>query len=171
MPTIKRLLKPGLTPQSGFTLIETMMTITIMGVLVSISVLSMGAIDSHTLARETDRLQLALQRAADQALFENTLLGVRVEKDHYTFYRLSSSGEWTPLNEGLLAPYHLKDAIILSSPNPLPTMEAELPQQLFYNGGTYDPFSFQLRMGKHQRWVAGDGLSRIEIVTGDTHAD
>ena len=72
------------------------MVITIVSIMVSVAVLSFGALDQRRLNSEVSQLQLALNQASDAALMKQINLGwfFQEEDNTYYFLQLSDKGTW-----------------------------------------------------------------------------
>lgn len=78
----------------GFTLVEILVVLLIVAILTGIAVLSLSAL-GHAPRREQTARRLAslIELASQQAITEGEQLGLRVERDHYTFVRYAR-GRW-----------------------------------------------------------------------------
>jgi len=110
-----------LTSQQGFTLLELLMVITIVGIMVSVTVFSFGALDQRRLNSEASQLQLALNQASDAALMKQINLGwfFHEEENTYYFLQLNNEGEWIEPEKNLaektiFKPYTLNSNIKIS---------------------------------------------------------
>ena len=99
--------------RAGFTLIEILVVLALIGLLTSIAVLSAGASGSG-MEREARRLSATLRMAADESRLQGRVLGLRFDTRGYSYYELlpweSEDGSlpglaWSPVNaSGALAP-------------------------------------------------------------------
>lgn len=117
--------------QQGFTLLEVLVVITIVGIMVGVTLLSFGALDQRRLNNEVSHLQLALNQASDVALMKQINLGwfFQEEENTYYFLQLNDEGEWLKsenslLQKSIFKPHTLNSAIRLSIE--LPTKPFEL---------------------------------------------
>ncbi len=100
-------------PQAGFTLLEVMVALLIIGLLVGAVVVNFGGQDHRqTLKREAQRLQVVLSMASDYAVLNQRQLGIRFNPDEndYHFLRLDRELNWQPIDApAMLAPHQLAE--------------------------------------------------------------
>jgi general secretion pathway protein H len=162
-----RCLQPA-SSQRGFTLLEVLIVITIVGIIVGVTTLSFGALDQRRLASEASRLHLAFNHAADTALMKQQTLGwfYREEQNDYWFSLLNEAGEWTSSNEPLFSPYPINAPTTLSiEPTGQRTdtnTDDDKPSLLFLASGEYTPFELKILDSKHSPiTLNGDGFGEI----------
>jgi len=100
---------------AGFTLIEIMVVIVIIGILVTFVSLSIGnrALDDRMEA-EARRLEKLMQLAADEAQIQGMELGFRHTEQGYEFLGIGTEGKWTTLAEvGSLRPREITEPFYL----------------------------------------------------------
>lgn len=99
----------------GFSLIEILAVLVIIGVVSAVAILSMHALDSRSDQGEiAERLAGMIQLASENARLENTQYGLRIEPQHYEFMRFTSAG-WAPVgNDPALAAHDLPDGMTAS---------------------------------------------------------
>jgi general secretion pathway protein H len=84
---------------NGFTLIEIVVVIVIIGVILSFATLSIGSGGlEQKLEQEAQRLASLLQLASQEAILQSKEMGVFFETDGYRFYVLTSK-KWQALTE------------------------------------------------------------------------
>jgi general secretion pathway protein H len=146
----------------GFTLLEILAVIVIIGITVSFASLSLSsrAVDER-LASEADRLLALLKLSADEAVVQGEEIGLLVAGDGYAFYHLEDN-TWTAYPEGPLRERSLPDGmrLYLASDGreevqlPLPqdndrnaqTKKKQTePQILMLSSGELTPFVLELR--------------------------
>ena len=91
-PTFKR-------ANSGFTLLELLVVLVIVGILVSLLTLSVGLLgEDGALRREAERLEALVQMAGEETMLHGFEMGLRFSRRSYEFsiYQ-DETGEWTPL--------------------------------------------------------------------------
>jgi general secretion pathway protein H len=86
---------------SGFTLIEVLVIIVIIGSLAGLAVFSIGnKPQKDQLEHESMRLQSSLRWILDEALFQNNEWGIRIEQNRYSFYQSNpKTKEWIKVDE------------------------------------------------------------------------
>lgn len=96
----------------GFTLIELVVVILLIGLLVSFAVLSVGGPSPREVQHEEARRILArMDLAREEAVMQARSLGVRFERDGYLFYG-TRDGQWRMLEQGgLFDPHELPGAV------------------------------------------------------------
>lgn len=177
----------------GFTLVELLVVLVIIGALVGLAVLSTGiAGPSRELRNEAERLSGLIGVLVEEAVLDNSEYGLRLERDRYQVLRYDEQNAlWNPVGK---APHRLPswaqlsfelegDALQLAAPRPddseteqVPSEDAEedksaepaLPQLLILSSGELSPFRLELK-DTHQNGLrlqmSSDGfrLPRVEV--------
>jgi general secretion pathway protein H len=135
---------------AGFTLLELMVVMVLIGIIFSFAMLSMGGDDiADLMEREARRLETLLALANDEAIVRGEELGIRFADDGYEFLVLALDG-WKMPDDGLLKGYNLPADIQLllelegeqSLAVEDSEEDAELPPQvLILSSGEMTPFS------------------------------
>ena len=147
-----------MTPRSlhrragGFTLLELLVVLVIVGIVVTFAFLSLGAEGrGEELRRETRRLATLLELAGEQAVVGARELAVAFEPDGYRFLVLAN-GAWQPLaGDELLRPRSLPPGLRLrvevdDSPFERRDAAAEAAPRVFLlSSGEITPFTLTLR--------------------------
>ncbi len=99
----------------GFTLIEILVVIVMIGVITTMATLSLTSGGATELQREVERLQGTLQLAADEAVMRATPIGLALERNGYRFLRFESKqapGKWSAMgNHRALRPHETAEGI------------------------------------------------------------
>lgn len=162
----------GLRSAGGFTLLEVMVVVVIIGIMLTVSAMSLRG-DSHAeiMQREATRLIALLDLASDEAVMRSEQLAVRFTDDGYEFMLLQN-GRWMPVDDDRpLRPRKLPDDISLrleledTPPPSLVSEETDLPQVYLLSSGEMTPFVVTLYSpGTERRYVIkGSLLGHLEL--------
>ncbi len=83
----------------GFTLIEVLVVIAIIGLVASGLSLSLDALRARDTHRELERLRLVLEATAERARVHGQAIAFELLPDGYRFSRIDTDGRWLPLEE------------------------------------------------------------------------
>ena len=109
---------------AGFTLLELMVVLVLMGIIFSFAVLSLRGTDiSDLMEQETRRLATLLELASDEAILQGEELAINFEDDGYEFLVLQENSWRSPGDDALLKAYSLPAEIELRL-----EVEGELPE-------------------------------------------
>ncbi|MFO7592804.1 MAG: type II secretion system minor pseudopilin GspH [Pseudomonadota bacterium] len=143
--------------QHGFTLLELLVVLVLMGVILSIAVLSLGDGGRGDQIREEARRMTALMElAGEEAVLNTTPYGLEVRDDGYRFLRhregqwqvlkgdeLLRPREWLPDTEAML----YLDGLLAEPDGENDEDEEEkgpVPSLIFYPGGERTPFELEI---------------------------
>ncbi|WP_068636583.1 pilus assembly FimT family protein [Thauera butanivorans] len=98
--------------QHGFTLVELMVTLLVLGIAAGGVGLMVDSVRAHDPQAAIDHLRRALETAAARAEIRGHRLALEFAADGYRFAELDRHGEWRPLEtDALLAPRQLPDGL------------------------------------------------------------
>lgn len=146
------------TPQRGFSLLELMVVVTIIGIFVGVVVLSVDITgEDRESEQETFRLKSLIDLLREDALLQGTDYGVHFSESGYDFYYYDyNRRSWLlPPADGVLVPHSLPDAlemsvrvddrdVLLEPPPSIDDGETAVPQVLILSTGEMTPFTLEL---------------------------
>lgn len=164
---------------SGFTLLEVLVVLVIIGIITAMAVVSTGVLGrDRQIDEEAQRLQAVLAQAREESMLDGRDVGLRVDRQGYDFLRYNGRvGAWEPvagdallrersLPEGLTAGLRLESREIELPPRVAPTEEEPArPQVVVLASGDVVPFELLLRRegGDEVRRVAGSIEGNFEV--------
>jgi general secretion pathway protein H len=170
---------------SGFTLLEVLVVVVIIGIISSMAVVSIRVLGGdHEMDQEARRLQAVLTQAREDAMLEGRDVGLRVDSRGYDFLRYDSRADaWDlvaddpllrerELPGGLTAGLWLESREVLLRARSVPTERAPAaPQVVVMASGDLIPFEIVLRRDgtEEERRVAGTVEGTIQV--RDVNAD
>jgi general secretion pathway protein H len=144
--------------QRGFTLVEILVVVVIIGIMIAVVTLSAGlAHGDRELETERDRLVALIDHLRDQATLQNREYGLRCVDGGYQFLVYDAREQlWIEGEDDLLRERKLPEGLELrlwiegqrvALPDPDALLEAEdiSPQILLYSSGDMNLFELQLR--------------------------
>lgn len=161
------------TRHSGFTLIEILVVLVVVGLLAALAVMTMGGSSrEREMENEVRELYLLMQTASEQSILNNTELGLVLEEEGYRFVAWEErSGEWKNPAEPMFRmrsfPEWITVTQYIESDTPrLASEEDELrPDVVFFSSGETTPFELEFLVGRddsRMHTIASDGVSPLE---------
>ena len=157
-------------PPHGFTLLEVMVVMVLIGIITSFAVLSVGGGPQDRLAEEGRRLAALLELHQQEAILRGEVRGVLFTRSGYALLSQNDKGEWqAPAAEALLTRRELPDDLTLSlwvENRPVDLRGADRPQVWLLNSGEATEFVAVFGLADAQGpnpplyRVAGDTLGR-----------
>ena len=168
-------LKRGYARSSGFTLLEVLVVVIIIGVVISFAVLSINS-DDKTLEETATRLQALIGLGSQEAVLQSTELALQFNEDGYEFLAFDGK-KWQPISDDqILRPRKLPDTVTVDyEPEgqklTLQGMDDEKtpPRIYFLSSGEMTPFRLTLRRrGELDGYVlTGSPRGKTELHTTD----
>lgn len=182
-------LRPHRAPPraAGFTLLEVLVVVVIIGILTSMAVVSVNVLGGdHEMDEEARRLQAILVQAREDAMLEGRDVGLRLDVRGYDFLRYDGRYErWELVGDdpllrertlppGLTAALYLESRQVQLASRAVPTERTPpSPQVVVQASGDLVPFEVLLRRDgtDEERWISGTLEGAIETRDADEHAD
>lgn len=160
----------------GFTLIEIMVVMVVVGLLAVIAVVNMGGgAQQRELENAARELFLLMQTASEQAVLNNQEMGLVIDDESYRFLAFNSlERAWEPQEERLFSPRKVPEwmALTYQTEDNLPTLpgveddeDAPRPDLVFFSSGEITPFEMQMTVGDNSDLVysiESDGLNGLD---------
>ncbi|MDG4598038.1 MAG: type II secretion system minor pseudopilin GspH [Candidatus Contendobacter sp.] len=160
-------------PPRGFTLLEILVVLVLIGIITSFALLSAGGGPRTRLAEEARRLAALVELHQQEAILNGATHGIQFDRAGYTLLTLGENGEWQPATTDTLIHHALPEDIVLSlwvEDRPVDLKIArKLPQVLLLASGEATEFVVvfgfaddpSLDAARYR--VAGDALGRLTM--------
>ncbi len=103
----------GQRRQNGFTLLEVLVVILMIGIVLGIAVINLPRDNRDHLAIEAERFDALIGLASQQAVIGNRELALALTTNGYRFLSQDDKGDWQPITTGVLRPRTLPEEISL----------------------------------------------------------
>ena len=171
--------------QAGFTLLELLVVITLVGIMAGAAMLSVGGQQARQLKNEAQRLQLLLNQARDESELTQRTLGVKIEKQGYQFLEWQrDKRQWRSLDTRPYQSHQLANGTHLAShtePSADSSYDARdqrqrsrdsdsntlrhklKPQIIFSASGDHSTFALSLSGENQQYQLSSDGYAATRL--------
>ena len=141
---------------AGFTLLELMAVILIIGIIVSFASLSIGQNTSRIVQEEVERLHGLIQLAGEEAVLQGRELALEFDRDKYQFLELGGDG-WQPIEEDKMfrqrpLPETVELELILEGAETNFEDKKNLPRIFILSSGELSPFSLVLKIDEGEEY-------------------
>jgi general secretion pathway protein H len=159
---------PGIRPVSGFSLLELMVVMMIIGILITFGVISLNLGDQQAkVEEEVQRIRGVLELAQEEAVLKHRELALRFDRDAYRFARLEDS-KWVDFeNDREFQVYTLPDGMHFyievkdGSLRLADTKGATSAMVYILSSGEVSPFELTIEAGDGSRYaLSTDFLGR-----------
>ena len=154
----------GAVRQRGFTLIEILVVLVIIGIMVGLASVRLMPDDARAVADEAQRLALLLEQTRDQAVVSGEPIAFSVEAGRYRFWSLGEGGEWVPrTGDDLLKDRPLGGGVRLKALQVNQAVLAPGERLLFLPSGSNAPFTADLALNAAHARIRSDSLGRVKV--------
>ena len=177
---------PPFSQQKGFSLLELLVVIVIIGIMVSIVAVNIDTADTRP-EKNAQRLSALVELAADEAMIHGQEMGLRFYRDSYEFSVLDpDQGVWLPMNtdamfrlraleNDLALDLFIEDRqIVLGDPEVRRSDDDDSyePQIYILSSGEITPFKVRFRSGfKTGGYVVDVSVDGARTITSDAYSD
>lgn len=171
------MVSPSQQRSSGFTLIEILVVLVVVGMLVALATFTLGGNSlRRDLNNEVEKFFLLMQTVSEQAVLNNTEFGLVVEEESYRFLAFDQqSGSWKPFQERLYRQRALPEWLVVTSyiENDAPRLASDedqlRPDIVLFSSGETTPFELEFAIGTeglvnddYVHSIFSDGVSSVE---------
>ncbi len=168
---------PGARAERGFTLIEIMVVVLVIGILYGLAVFAVGDREAEAVRDTARRLHATLRLAAEETVIRARPIGLAVDESGYRFLLADADGEWRAIdNDRALGPRSVPPVVQLRlHTEGIPETVAERgerdagPRTALLPTGEVVPFRLVVR-GERERpdWlIEGTADGRITLTRRD----
>jgi general secretion pathway protein H len=153
-------------PSHGFTLVELLVVIVIVGITLSLVVVNFSRDDRQVLADEAQRLAMLLEHAHDEAIASSRAFAWIADGESYRFAVATDDGTWANVgNDNLLRSREWAPGVHFGG---IRVMRGEGQRQAssriaFSPSGFMSPFDLSLTAGDARAVITGSAVGRITI--------
>jgi len=150
--------------QAGFTLIEILVVLVIIGITVAMVSINLMPDDKRVLTTEAQKLALLFEQARDEAIISGKEIAWSVEGDKTRFWHKDDKGKWTPVSgDELFRERDLAPGVKLLELQ-INSVKAAMNERLIFSpGGMNMPFKLDLGLNTSHVSIAGDNLGKLAL--------
>jgi general secretion pathway protein H len=150
--------------QAGFTLIEILVVLVIIGITVAMISINLMPDDKRVLTTEAQKLVLLFEQARDEAIISGKAIAWSAEGDKSRFWRKDDQGKWIPdSGDELFRERDLASGIKLAELQ-INAVKAAMNERLIFSpSGMNMPFKLDLGLNASHVSIAGDNLGKLAL--------
>lgn len=148
----------------GFTLIEILVALLIIGVISASIVVNAFPDEREILQQEANRLGLLLEQARDQAFIGGRSIAWSAQDDGYTFWQLNAQHQWEPITgDQVMRARKLPSSMAVSALLINQVKVARGDRLIFSPSGLNPAFDAILTLHEQQLRLSSDSLGQVQI--------
>ena len=156
--------------QRGFTLIEIMVAVVIIGISLLVAVPKLFPTNEELTRRESERVLAVLQLARDEAAFGGRVIAARFDTGAMQFFERDTGNpdRWNPAGSQGLKPHTFPESLsvqLLVAGNAVPQKDAQIT---FLPIGVSQPFELSLATPALVVTIAGDAIGNLRFKAGQS---
>lgn len=151
-------------PQRGFTLLELLVVLVIVGIMLGFVTLNAMPSQRQALQNEAQRISLLLQLARDEAIVRNRPIAFEVDQYRYRFWIRDENNAWQPIEkDDMLREREFKRAPVNLAIDP-PMMDQDNRLRIVFGREPVDkPFVLSLSLGEASVAIRADGIGNFTV--------
>lgn len=153
---------PGKSKARGFTLIEILVVLVIMGITLGLTVMSAAPSQAQSMQKEAQRIALLLQLARDEAIVRNRPVAFEAGPDSYRFL-VRNDRAWEPLSQDDMLrerPFERGPVTLLLDP---PVNVPGTMRIVFGREPVDRPFALTIASGDLRATIHADGVGHFTV--------
>ncbi|WP_420799549.1 type II secretion system minor pseudopilin GspH [Noviherbaspirillum sedimenti] len=152
------------TPQRGFTLLELLVVLVVVGIMLGFVTLNAMPSQRQALQNEAQRIALLLQLARDEAIVRNRPIAFEVDQYRYRFWMRNEDNAWQPIEKDDM----LREREFIRTPVNLaidpPMMDQNNVLRIVFGREPVDkPFVLSLSLGEATVAIRADGIGNFTV--------
>lgn len=138
----------------GFTLIEILIVIVIIGITVGFALIAFGDFGEEKRVRfAAEQLINTIKLAQQKAILESSTLGLNLEKSSYRLFKFVNNTEWKPISDkGIFRTHYLPNQTVIKLKSNTPIYH-NAPEIIITPSGDMTPFTLDFINNK-EKWTS-----------------
>lgn len=147
----------------GFTLIEILVVLVIIGITVGLVQLNAMPNDAETLKMEANRFGLLAEQAANEARASGQTYACVITDVGYTFVAKNDEGEWKATTDDILRAREWPEGMIVNNIQ-IDGQKAAPGQKILFSSSGYNTvFHIQFSLNEEKKSVSGTTTGRVSV--------
>lgn len=164
------------TRESGFTLLELLAVVFIIGLVISIASISIGQKSSQVVRDEAERLNALVLLASEEAVMQGRELALEFSEEAYSFLELGVDNQWLPIGEDKLfgersLPPDIKIELVVEGAPVSFEDKKNLPRVFVLSSGELTPFTLTLSLDTKEAYILQGAIDGKLTLTNATEKE